>query len=143
MPLEWWDSKGLSTSGLTDLSVVFPRTPVNAAINHAAELARRHHDDRTRSVGVFHLFRLPSQLQSMLHRETIQLEQDAYFTENPEDLLWRELEGHTLPETAPQEGPVDLGKWNPNSQRDILRLAATYKAAFVSNFSCAPYFRLN
>ena len=142
-PELWWSSNGLSQEGQSDLSIIFPRTSINAAMEHASELARLHHDERTRAVGVYHLFRLPTEIQSALHRTSIQLEQDGFFGADPRVQMWSDFPGISTSPTKAQEGPIDLGVFHPHNQSDLERLATTYKAAFDEGKSCVPYFKIN
>ena len=138
-PDTWWDSDGLSVAGQADLRIIFPRTSVCAALSHVAELARRHHDQRTRAAGVFHLFRLPSDIEAGVHRSLVNLEQDGFFGDDPSKVAWQDLADAA--ESA-QEGAVDLGALDLNKEDDIKRLAGVYKAAFDAEKSCVPYFKL-
>lgn len=139
----WWSSNGLSSEGQADLSIVFPRTSVSAAIEHASELARLHHDERTRAVGVYHLFRLPTEIQSALHRMTIQIEQEGFFGPDLSACIWKDLSPPSSPNTQAQEGPIDLGHIRPHNVSDLGQLAETYKATFDGGKSCVPYFKIN
>ena len=75
LPERCWSSTGLSEAGQLDLKAVFLRTSVTAAISHATLLAKSHHDDRTRATGVYHLFRLPTDLEASIHRSIMDAEQ--------------------------------------------------------------------
>jgi hypothetical protein len=143
LPDVCWNSDGLTSAGQTDLRIIFPRTAVCAAISHAAELARGHHDQRTRASGVFHLFRLPTEMEAGMHRALVDLEQDGYFGDDPSTVMWNELGDIGGSAAEPEEGPVDLGSIDLSTKGGIARLANVYKAAFDAGKSCVPYFTLN
>lgn len=138
-PDGWWNCDGLSVAGQADLRIIFPRTAVCAALAHAAELARSHHDQRTRAAGVFHLFRLPSDVEAGIHHSLVDLEQEGFFGDDPSKVAWLNL-ADTAKTT--EEGAVDLGVLDLNKEADIRRLAGVYKAAFDAGKSCVPYFKL-
>jgi hypothetical protein len=140
LPGKCWDSDGLGKTGQTDLLTVFPRTSLVAASNHAAKLAQAHHDAVTRATGVFHLFRLPTDVEASIHHELmIAIPNDH----DVQGKLWTELED--LPEfaAAAQEGPVNLGEIKLTVAKDISKIASAYKAAFDAGLSVVPYFTLS
>lgn len=139
LPSKCWDSTGLSKAGQADLVVMFPRTSILAAATHAAELARAHHDKYTRATGIYHLFRLPTELESKIHREMVDsIPNDFDVHAN----IWGEL--GELPTTSAdaEEGPVNLNALKLSTNKDIAKLGANYKAAFDEGLSCIPYFTL-
>lgn len=139
LPGKCWDSRGLNRSGQADLLILFPRTSLVAASSHAARLALAHHDAVTRATGVFHLFRLPTEMEAAIHHElmsTIPNDRDVQAT------LWSELEFLPKLDVPSQEGPVNLGEIKLTSAKDISKIAHTYKAAFDAGQSVIPYFTL-
>jgi len=133
----YWDSKGLSTAGQNDLRSVFPRTSLLAAANHAGELAKSHHDKLTRASGVYHLFRLPVEIETGIHRQMMEeIPNDL----NLEEAIWEELA--ELPSITAElmKGPVDLKSLDLSDKKAISLLGHTYKAAFEASLSCVPYF---
>ena len=140
LPGKCWDSDGLGKTGQTDLLTVFPRTSLVAAASHAAKLAQAHHDAVTRATGVFHLFRLPTDVEASIHHElmtAIPNDQDV------QGKLWSELKDLPKFEAAAQEGPVNLGEIKLTVAKDISKIANTYKAAFDAGLSVVPYFTLS
>ena len=139
LPEKCWDSDGLSPAGQTDLAMVFPRTSVLAAATHASELARAHHDKHTRAAGVFHLFRLPTDVESAIHREMLNALPGGF---RPQDNLWSEMESLPEVEVSAEQGPVNLGSVDLTSATDLSRLASAYRAAFAAELSCIPFFKI-
>jgi hypothetical protein len=140
MPEKHWDSDGLSQTNQNDLLMVFPRTSLVAAATHAGKLAQAHHDERTRASGVYHLFRLPTELEAGIHQELL------HNMPNDMDLetsLWSGLEHLPKQSAAAQEGPINLGELDLKKPKDIAKLAFTYKAAIDAGVSCIPYFTIS
>jgi len=140
LPEKCWDSGGLRKTGQTDLLMVFPRTSLAAASSHAAKLAQAHHDAVTRASGIYHLFRLPTDIEASIHQELM--------TAIPNDRdvqakLWSELEGLPKFDVSAQEGPVNLGDIKLTLAKDISKIARAYKAAFEAGKSTVPYFTLS
>lgn len=137
LPSIYWDSKGLNPTAQSDLSYIFPRTSYIASLTHAKELARAHHDATTREFGVYHLFRLPTEMESEIH---------SYLLANTDQLdshiPFSELD--SLPEVniSKFEGAVDLGEVDLSSKKDISTLAHTYKSAMDAEKSSSPFFTL-
>jgi hypothetical protein len=59
----WWSSSFLSGSGGTFLSPVFPKTSTLARMNGASGAAQLVHDERIGIGDVYHLFRLPENIE--------------------------------------------------------------------------------
>lgn len=138
-------SKGLSTQGQADLSYVFPRSSMLAATNHAASVARLEHDEKVRSRGVYHLFRLPTYWEGLIHKASTEGfttdEITAAGSVETAVSLFSELPELPLPSPSPQ-GPVDLGEIHLTSPRDLAILAGQYLAALRAKQYVIPYFRL-
>ena len=65
---DWWTSSFFSTSAATFLAPLFPRTQFLSQTAGVTSAAMRLHDDRIGVGKVFHLFRLPEDLEQSLHR---------------------------------------------------------------------------
>lgn len=139
LPEKYWDSRGMSEVGQNDLRTIFPRTSMVAAATHASVLAQSHHDELTRATGVYHLFRLPTDVDASLHRQQIASVTDDKETEGA---AWSELSDLPKQEVSAQEGAVNLGALSLVSKKDISKIANTYKAAFDAGLNCVPYFTI-
>ena len=139
LPGKCWDSDGLGKTGQTDLLAVFPRTSLVAATSHAAKLAQAHHDAVTRASGVFHLFRLPTDVEASIHHELMTTIPNDYDIKGK---LWSELDDLPKSEAPAQEGPVNLGEIKLTVAKDIGKIAHAYKSAFDAGQSVVPYFTL-
>lgn len=139
LPDKYWDSKGLSATGQGDLKMVFPRTSLVAAMTHASELARAHHDRQTRASGVHHLFRLPTTIETAIHHEMIESIPNDY---DIEANLWSEIDDLPQAEVQPEAGSINLNSLDLTSKKDIAKLAATYKSAMSAGLTCIPFFQI-
>ena len=63
----WWDSSFCGNNGKAFLSPVFPRTYIHAQYQGVVSAAALVHDDRIGVGNVFHLFRLPEDIEQGLH----------------------------------------------------------------------------
>ena len=139
LPEKYWDSKGLSASGQGDLIAIFPRTSLLAAMTHATELARAHHDKQTRASGVYHLFRLPTDIETAIHHEMIEsISNDHDVQAN----LWTEIDELPKAEVEAEEGSINLNTLDLSTTKPIAKLAATYKAAMDKGLACVPFFSI-
>jgi hypothetical protein len=138
-------SKGLTRQGQADLDYVFPRTAMLAAWTHSAAVARQEHDEKVRSRGVYHLFRLPMFWEAQIHaasREVLEQE-TARAAETVEQLFSLLTDLPTLSSGGPpSQGAVDLGELDLGNLQDLARLASTYFGACASNQRVTPFFRL-
>src|SRR5580704_861343 len=70
----WWRTQFLTEVGLRTITRIFPRTGVQSGIDSASKAARLEHNSRIGN-GRYHLFRLPSAVESNLagvqHRDNI------------------------------------------------------------------------
>jgi hypothetical protein len=64
---DWWASAFLSADSKTFLSPVFPRTYALAQLHGVTAAAAAVHDERIGVGSVFHLFRLPEDMEESLH----------------------------------------------------------------------------
>src|SRR5262245_6572127 len=65
---KWWDSGFLNSVGFQYLTLIYPKTVASAALTAAAEAACRIHDERIGRGRIFHLFRLPPEIEDGLRR---------------------------------------------------------------------------
>jgi hypothetical protein len=138
-------SKGLSPQGQADLSYIFPRTSALAAVNHASTVARLEHDDKVRSRGVYHLFRLPTYWEELIHRASLECQTHEIMTaaESIDSAahLFLGLPDPVEPSPSPQ-GPVDLGVIDLTSSRHLANLVGQYFSALRSKHQVIPFFRI-
>lgn len=139
---KWWDCAFLDTVGVRFLSDVFPRTFLVAGLRSTTEAARLVHDSQIGRVGIFHLFRLPADIEDQLDvRLNLVVNswenRSTYETVNLLSELCQ-LSGSRI--SAPP-GPVQIGvPGKILTLTAVSELAAHYESAFSSGTRCFPYF---
>jgi hypothetical protein len=138
----WWDTSFLDPTGTRYVQTTFPRTYLSAGLRSTTEAARILHDLRIGRVGVFHLFRLPvdieDQVESSINAGAPFVARQTELTK--EGALQELREIFQTPLTAP-EGPVQIGIPTRILTNDsVSELAAHYHSAFSQGLQCFPYF---
>lgn len=138
----WWQTTLMQTMSRQFLDPVFARTGKLAQYHGVREAARRLHDEHIGIGRVFHLFRLPEEMERELHRrieERIGSESlfDALANkENALSVLALLADGDR--EVA--EGPVSVGKADDLlTSKTIKEIARCYKGAFNQGVKSYPY----
>ena len=142
----WWDTNFLSNIGQKMLEMTFPRSALSAGCTSAKEAARRLHDSRIGVGGVFHLFRLPSDIEERVHHyiltaDPAELRPGIESKEAAQTLL-ASLAGDAQSDDA--EGPSRIaGEETILTLSAIQKMAACYLAAFNRQQQSFPYFQAN
>jgi hypothetical protein len=136
----WWSTAFYGPSSRVFLDPVFARTSHLVQYHGVLEAARRLHDDHL-SVGSYHVFRLPEEVEQDLHAliQSSYGEEIANHTQSKEAALdcLKHLGG--VPLTA-SVGPTAVGNIKDLSSPNILRsMAGTYLSAFAQGFDSYPY----
>ncbi len=63
----WWDTSFLGETGLKYLKLNFPRSIFLAGVTSVTEAAKKLHDERIGKGMVYHLFRLPFNIEERIH----------------------------------------------------------------------------
>lgn len=132
----WWSSTFCGNGGTAFLAPVFPRTHMLAQYHGATVAAARVHDDRIGVGDVFHLFRLPEDMEQNLHT----LDHIDSLTTNVQTAM-DFLSTYASDERNDAIGPVNIG--NLASLRDTLRwksVAACYLNGFEQQRETYPFF---
>ena len=137
----WWKSQSLSSTGLSFLDRIYPRTKFAAAVRSAARVAQHAHDAAIGRGDVTHLLR-SSEKEEALDEFLTANDQDlshffATILSNKDELLQilsDISQGNTWPK---QSGPVriSMSQWT-----DIHTLAAVYQQGFTNKTPVYPYF---
>lgn len=138
----WWDCGFLDATGTRFLKPTFPRTFLSAAVRSTTEAARLVHDSRIGRVGIFHLFRLPVEIENQLESRVPEI---AFATMSgmglSRDSALEELGRFSKSRLVAPLGPVQIGIpekiLTPTS---IYELAAHYHSALMKGSQCFPYF---
>ena len=136
----WWQSSVLSPLQLKVLANNFPRTNLVAGLSATSEVARRTHDDKLGVGRVFHLFRLPFELEQSLHKILLHEDSGVAVPASKEEGLEQLREFVKEPiEISP--GPIQIGRRRTiRSPFGIQEIAKHYLSAFQSGIQCFPYF---
>ncbi len=143
----WWRSGFLSPVGLSHLSYVYPRTNFSAAVRAAGRAAKSMHDSSIGIGNVYHLFRLPQQLERRLddliqESESRLLDRFGSMLSEREKLLNElgQLSG-MVGASRPQAGPRRMGTIQALPRPEtVQQLAAAYRDAFQDGIKVFPYF---
>ncbi|NCC04630.1 MAG: BrxE family protein [Proteobacteria bacterium] len=140
----WWSTAFFGPSSRSFLEPVFTRTALSAQYHGAIEAARKVHDEHL-NVGCYHLFRLPEEIEHLLHVESqiASQTQDFNVSSTQDEVLsvLHSLAAAFSKQAAFQEGPVSLGTIDTiHSPDSVQKLAAHYWHAFSHNHKTYPYF---
>lgn len=135
----WWPSAFLSRSGEAFLNPVFPKTSVLARVSGASVAAQVTHDEHIGVGDVFHLFRLPENVE---HDISQSLTKDASIMESikSEDYAYTSLQELAYGESTQGMGPLLLDQSEVN-QTVISQMAAAYLTGFKNTQTVYPYYR--
>lgn len=137
----WWPTSFYEGSSIRFLEPVFSRTATLAQYHGAVEAARRFHDENL-SVGSFHIFRLPEEIEQVLH-EIVQEHSIKVF--DPSLIVDRESALNALSkigEIRADEtvGPLLVGKIDELRASDLLnKIGSIYQTALSSDTHAFPY----
>ncbi len=143
----WWKSQFLTTTGLSYLERLYPRSSFAAAVRSAGEAARLVHDSSIGVGQVFHLFRLPldeeRRLETVLEETAAELQAEwAPLLPQSEQLLARLEQLANGPPARAASGPQEVGRLRDWQAGKLLApLAGMYAAAFHGGTRVFPYIR--
>jgi hypothetical protein len=139
----WWQSAFFGAGAASFLSPVFVRTQTLAQCAGAGMAAARVHDDRIGVGGVYHLFRLPEEMERRMHgalqHEATCKEIGHWVADTASALHFL----NTLAKGKPAEG---MGPARVGSIRDLRRdahwatVAGLYATGFQKRIEIFPYF---
>ena len=137
----WWPTSFYEMSSRGFLEPVFAKTWRQARYQGAVEAARRLHDERL-SVGCFHLFRLPEEveqnLQAALRRSADALDDPAILGGKQSALDALAALGSKEPKA--QIGPVQVGSIAAINEGPTLeKIAGIYAATIAAGHQAFPY----
>ena len=136
----WWPTAFYEASSRSFLEPVFTKTSMAAQYHGVVAAARRLHDEHL-SVGSFHLFRMPEEIEQDLHRLMLDsLNKTKNLKYHSKDRALNFL--NQLAGSAPKggEGPVAIGEIKDvTSTSKIGAIAGAYVWAFSRNTKTHPY----
>lgn len=136
---DWWPTAFNEPSARPFLEPIFVKNSGLAQYHGVVEAARRLHDEHL-SVGVFHLFRLPEEVEQDLHSmaKAGVSHPSASITNKDAALEALGRQSGELTETA--IGPILVGSiQDVLSSALIMKIAQTYYSAFSSRNRAFPY----
>lgn len=135
----WWPSSFLSRSGEAFLNPVFPKTSILARVSGAGAAAQAAHDEHIGVGDVFHLFRLPENVEHDISQSLIK---DASILESveSEDDAYTSLQELACGESTQGMGPLLLDQSEIN-QAVMSHMAAAYLSGFKNKQTVYPYYR--
>ena len=137
----WWPTAFYEASSRLFLEPVFSKTSRLAQYHGVLEAARRLHDEHL-SVGSYHLFRLPEEVEQDLHAI---VQSSAGEELASQTLQSKEAALNTLKRLAATSGTASVGPTAVGSTKDIQStdtlktIAAAYLSAFTQNHKTYPY----
>jgi hypothetical protein len=139
----WWQSSFFSSASGAFLSPIFPRTQFLAQCVGVTRAAALMHDQRIGVGSVYHLFRLPEDIEQgihrMMHDPSLYENVLTHVSNQKEALDYLRVQSAIL--LKPGVGPTRLGSIHDLRQADSWRMAAAhYLAAFEQGSQVYPYF---
>lgn len=137
----WWSTAFYEASSRLFLEPVFTRTFRLAQYHGVLEAARRLHDEHL-SVGSYHLFRLPEEVEQDLHNlvQRPQTEEFALQTMSSRDAALDNLKELAGTVSVNSIGPTSIGNIGDlDSPNTVEAIAAAYLSAFSQDAKTYPY----
>lgn len=135
----WWQSSFFTQGNAAFLSPLFSRTRVLAQCNGVSQAAALVHDERIGIGNVYHLFRLPEEMEQRIHRVLHEL-QPGELTDSKDTALTYLRKGSIQPAQSGL-GPTRVGDIKSLPELDAWKRAAgLYYDAFQKGIEIFPYF---
>lgn len=137
----WWPTAFYEASSRLFLEPVFSKTSRIAQYHGVLEAARRLHDEHL-SVGSYHLFRLPEEVEQDLHATVQSSEGEDLASQVPpsKEAALDALKRLAGTGGASSVGPVAVGGIKDLDFTDTLKaIAGAYLSAFTQNTKTYPY----
>ena len=138
----WWPTAFYDASSRLFLEPVFSKTSQLAQYHGVLEAARQLHDEHL-SVGSYHLFRMPEEIEQDLHlilQGSVGQELASRITESKNTALDTLNHLASLTTTTFNIGPIAVGNIKNLESADTLKaIAGAYLWAFSRNAKTFPY----
>lgn len=139
----WWRSAFFSSSSEAFLAPVFARTKVLARFTGVTQAAALVHDERIGVGHVYHLFRLPEDMEQSLHQHLLEpgaAESMMRLTSSRPEALAHLSSMADKPDGS-GVGPTLVGGLDDLRLADAWRkVACLYRGAFTADSQTLPYF---
>lgn len=139
----WWQSSFFTQGSSAFLSPVFSRTQLLAQCNGVTRAAALVHDERIGVGHVFHLFRLPEELEQGIHQalQEIQLGDQIQKTITSKVSALEYLRKNSTTQDQPGIGPTRVGDVHLLRNHDTWKVVAgLYTVSFEQQLEILPYF---
>jgi len=139
----WWSTAFFEQSSRLFLEPAVPKTLRLAQYHGVKEAACRVHDEHIGVGNVFHLFRLPEEVEQDLHRYLKDAIAKGELQPAPQgkEAALSSLAAIAGDQADTSEGPVDIGQLKDFlSSSSIKALARAYLTAFQNGRKTYPYF---
>lgn len=134
----WWQSSFFTQGSQSFLLPLFGRTQVLAQCNGVSQAAALVHDERIGAGNVYHLFRLPEDMEQTIHRVLHDIKPAQLFTDKETALKF--LQKNFALQNQTGLGPTRIGGKNDLLNKNTWKLAAAlYYEAFQKNIQIFPY----
>lgn len=138
---DWWPTAFFDPPSRLFLEPVFSKTTRLSQYHGVLEAARRIHDEHL-SVGNFHLFRLPEEVEQDLYalaQNVLGKESDQQLPEH-KGMALDALKQLAATGRTSSDGPTAVGGIKDLDSPDILKtIAGAYLSAFMQNTQTYPY----
>jgi hypothetical protein len=139
-PRPWWVSGFTVPSSTPFLTPVFARTLITARFQAISLAAQRIHDQHVGIGEVFHLFRLPDDLEQLLHDAMRAPRDSGINLPGSYEEAIAALESLSASMATKADGPVRVGRLEDvRARRTWVETAGYYLNAFVAGHQVHPY----
>ena len=136
----WWQTSFFDSWSSAFLDPLFPRTKTVAQYHGVVQAARIVHDRQVGVGNVFHLFRLPHEVETMLHEAVLSGGFTGALDFANNDAVLKRIESGR-PAAAVAEGPTRVGAAEDITKPSgVTRMADVYSSAFNGKVVAFPYF---
>ena len=139
----WWPTSFFEPSSRLFLDPVFPKTRKLTQYHGVKEAARRLHDEYIGIGNVYHLFRLPEEMEQDLHImiQDKQKEEELFAKLQSKDAAIQSLSAIADGSRAAADGPAAIGNFKDILTPAVLKgTAQSYLSAFDQSKKTYPYF---
>jgi HD superfamily phosphohydrolase len=138
----WWQSSFFTQGSDTFLSPLFSQTQLLAQCNGVTRAAALLHDERIGVGNVYHLFRLPEDMEQSIHQGL----HNSAIEKNPKNIISNrdsalQYLGGQLSNQNFMPGPFRIGKIDALQNLKVWQqIAGLYRHAFENKLEIFPYF---
>ncbi|MBW4653772.1 MAG: BrxE family protein [Kaiparowitsia implicata GSE-PSE-MK54-09C] len=137
----WWSTAFFDATSKLFLEPIVPRTVRLAQYKGVHEAARRLHDEHVAVGGIYHLFRLPEEVEQDLQQRIIAAPEEWFAPLISPEQAMATLETLAEAPTPIESGPQSLGQYSElYCPAGTTVLARHYLSAFRQNIRSYPYF---